>query len=365
LTSIAILCLTLSKRFNLIKIRTIGSSKLFLQSLLILFVLTFFAHFTVIQQFAQVSLTTKPTLKTITIPNCVQPPDDAIVDHATLSNSDIQKYGYPPRPPFTDKATQAQWVSFVKGANHRSCTLTETGITASSQPSIYNSKWAGWSQKMPNFPNNAWQYVFANWHAPAIAWDSVWPSASVDWVGLGGVNNQFLVQVGTLQNIDTFNNHIYGTFVENTGNIFGVPGYDSWHGTGAYWLYGIGSGDSISAVVVGNYMGIKDNTTNMYGSAQYGPGPAQNTFECMHERPLTDPWLYGSTQAPLTKTATVQFYNCEGQDDYGNWYQVGDNSFDYTPFGITSNGQPSGTLIANPSVTWYYGQFYVWWQASE
>lgn len=246
---------------------------------------------------------------TNTAATCPQPP--AGVDLSKLPASTLAYYGLPQQRP---NESHAAWVNVLAHARHRSCTMTyshtkyalHTGA-GSSRPNDDTSKnWGGYIA----FESSGWPINVAEsyWQVPGIPPSSP-DGDSATWVGVGGYNNNNLVQAGTEQEIGTilwWRTYTYRAWIEN----YGDPSNPY-----AVYVFNVRNTDNMNAYIQGNYMFIEDLTSNTYSGQSFGPSPDPSTAEYIEER---------AGGAPLADFQSVTMNSCSYESIVGSkwkfWY---------------------------------------------
>lgn len=299
---------------------------------------------------------------TVQIPNCIQPPNQSKVDHATLTDAQLQTYGLPTRAQF--KGDTPRFTALVRKLNNRACTDTvypnktlsdfasassqlakevaKTRTAQNEDPMIPATYWAGYLTYAPT--NDSWDGAEAFFNVADIL-SQTYRQTSADWTGIGGWQNINLVQSGIINEVNVLLQPEHYAVVDNVGNVVGSQNYNSTYGNGTNSLFNVNVGDAIYASDFNScngsdctgFMSVDDESTETYGELEYGPGGATNTFECIHER------TQGALEShELTKTTKVTYQQCDGQD-HNNLDQnggPGDNSYEY--FGLCMVSEDNG-----------------------
>jgi hypothetical protein len=300
----------------------------------------------------------------VTLPNCVQPPDELVVDHANFADAELTLYGLPLPEHFPGGRHNSTWITAVRAAKHRDCTLTQyangpsfgrmSALKAQNQGADYpQNYWVGWEQNETNY-----QFAYANWTVPQIT-TQAYAAIDAPWVGMGGNGNDLLIQAGEQDVMVAYPNFLYQQlWIQNVGNHNGNPGWDPGYTPGPYYGPYVNQGDSIFATV-GNGTGtglspasmyVEDQTTGGYESMNFGPGGFNQQYECIVERTSFNFLL---TFNPITFSDCMAFTSNNG----GQYITLGQNPGHWFRFVMKTGG----TLCADTGSTGTNGRFTVYW----
>lgn len=248
---------------------------------------------------------------------CSQPP--VTIDHATLSNADLDKYGL---PRYQSGMNKVAWQSTVRAMKHHVCsgTLTRysnslaTGTYSTHQQaptcSPYNLGSATWTGNITVNASTDGTCTQGNQYTEADAVFSVpcvKPGSPTgvesSWVGLGGVNNSNLVQAGSHSEIwyDIFGgtHYNYYAWTQNVATS-----------STETWLFGVNCNDRMQVFVYhSNETYLVDHTNGDYNTTTTGPAASYATAEWIVERPSSCN-IFGSNcnPQPLADFQSDTFY---------------------------------------------------------
>jgi hypothetical protein len=212
-----------------------------------------------------------------------------------------------------------------------------TGVRPAVVTSINSPNWAGYAVS-PDGSSPGVISVSATWTQPAVTCPTTNARASF-WVGLDGLNNSTVEQIGT-EAVCTTGATVYRMWWEMFPNISNI-------------IMTIRAGDSISASVgyspgADTYiLSINDNTQRRgFSTVQSCPSGAtcnHNSVEWIAEAPSV-----GGSQVPLANYGSATFTNCTFIDDTG----ATNTPNSRTPFLRTRIFQNDGTTaFASPGST--------------
>ena len=313
----------------------------------------------------------------VTVPNCVQWPDQSVVDHAKFTDAQLKLYGLPLPENFPGGRNSSFWIKLVRAAKYRECTLTTYAngpkfVPMSPRKTLNEGSlnqqdyWVGYEQNETNY-----QFAYAAWTQPSVTYYS-WTADDGPFVGMGGFGNNLLIQAGSYdaQDYDPVLG-LYkwqGLWFENYGNTNGTPGYDiNWKNTAYFGCKNsTNHGDSIVATVANGtgtgegpaYMYVEDEKSGCVMTETFGPGGNNQQFECIVER-TSDHYLndFSSSRIPYS--------DCQAwtSNNGGFYVNMGHNPGHWTPFQMIDPAA-NNTLCADRStstgssggftVSWYY-----------
>ncbi|MHB1627587.1 MAG: G1 family glutamic endopeptidase, partial [Bacilli bacterium] len=179
-------------------------------------------------------------------------------DPMTASNSDLAKYGLPPRP--TDQTKLAQWEKDYGTVKHW---IDPTFTHLNQKLDTLSPNGGGWSGLTYDNSSQPASRVVGWWVQPLSSAPSQdQPAYSASWIGLGGVNGNPLIQGGTESNVGTNNNYpaiweIAGTN-KATGGVLTVNGLNNVasdymycdisyaNGTANFYFHDLTNGNAVS-----------------------------------------------------------------------------------------------------------------------
>jgi hypothetical protein len=287
--------------------------------------------------------------KLVLSPNCYQPTAAIYSNPLSLTEAQIQKYGFPQRPVQADAASVADWEYQVEHSRRRFClgiptTMSTARITnlaaRTTRPIPRNEHgpeyhdWAGYYMSQNSSPG-PWQEESMAYTAPTITGISECPTTAVQqlgvWGGLGGVVDNYLAQAGMDDGVTSDSScdmAIHGTLiVDNTENVSGQSNYQSAYGSGIYVISGtiVDAGDSMQADTFYNAGGsgmpemyTADYSQTEYYSYEYGPEPSNSQFSCADEQ----------VNDAIIDYDSFDVTSCWGEAG-GTEYYPGDNHFAY------------------------------------
>lgn len=289
--------------------------------------------------------------------SCEQPPAQSAKDRTTYTAAEIQRYGLPPREPGESFDHWAQIVRSIGTKRYcdRQVTNLRTHLQATSDQHFTN--WAGNIADEPNIFNpETYSEIDMDFYVPCVTAGQDDAHASF-WVGLGGWNNNNLVQTGVdahrfyVANYGWASN--YHAWVENYGDtqnpgeneVFPVSCNDH------MWVRAGGSEGSNC-----NY--VADWTTGQYSDQCYGPGANQTSAEGIAERPSLN-----GTVTILANFGTVTFRGV-GITDNGSYKAMSAVNHDYSNMWSNDNSYTLATVgpIVNDPNDNPYDDYDVTWQ---
>lgn len=285
--------------------------------------------------------------------NCPQPPTN--IDHATLSDAELDKYQLPHYQPGKDKAA---WQARVRAMKHHICSGTSTNHQSAFASSLHSNNslaprmspscgaynigsdiWAGNETVNQTLNSNCTQhntYIEADavFYVPCIASGSP-TGAEASWVGLGGQYNNNLVQAGTEADVDYFLGVPLYTYYAWTENLAASN-------RNQIKLFNVNCGDRMQVYIYhSDETYIHDWTNGDYNDTTTGPVAATNSAEWIVERTTIN-----GTPQPLDNFQSETFYGMAttlGTNDYVSPVEV---DHGYTTMGGRVH---LGSLVYNTS----------------
>jgi hypothetical protein len=224
---------------------------------------------------------------------CPQPP--TTIDHATLSNADLDKYGLPRYQSGKDKGA---WQNTVRAMKHHVCSGTLTRYSNAFATSAQSTHQLAPTCNPYNLNSNIWtgniavnastdgsckqgnQYTEADavFYVPCVKPGSP-TGVESSWVGLGGWGNKNLVQAGSHSEIwyDIFGGTHYNYYAW-TQNLAAS--------STETWLFGVNCNDRMQVFVYhSNETYLVDHNSGNYNTTTTGPTASSATAEWIVERP--------------------------------------------------------------------------------
>jgi hypothetical protein len=185
--------------------------------------------------------------------------------------------------------------------------------------------------------NNTYVEADAVFYVPCIKSGS--PSGEESsWVGLGGWNDNNLVQAGTESDVSY--------------NIFGSPSYNyyAWTDNTAasnpnqIWLFSVNCGDRMQVFAGRNYTTIYDRTNGNYNNMQTSPLASTATAEWIVERTSSCNIFNQCSPSPLSDFQSDTFYGMGTTLSLGGYVSPADVDHDFS----NMNGRTRiGPLVSN------------------
>lgn len=269
---------------------------------------------------------------------CPQPP--TTIDHATLSTTDLDKYGLPRYQAGKDKNA---WKDRVRAMKHRVCggtPLQRTSSFASSthtaspamspscSPSdIGSDNWSGnitvnSSTDGTCTQNNQYTEADAVFYVPCIKSGTA-AGLESSWVGLGGDNNSNLVQAGTESDIAyAFGNAQYDYYAW-TENVAASNSQN--------WLFSVKCNDRMQVFVYNGETYIHDWNNGDYNTTTTSPNSSRATAEWVVER--TAVCFIGCSPQPLADFQSDTFYGMGTTALSKGYFSPHDLDHDYVTMG--------------------------------
>jgi len=253
------------------------------------------------------------------------PPKD--FNPLNASDSDLVKFGYPPRP--TDSSQLQQWKSFVLNRKITALSTIDTLNKRNSlnvntypvtPPSGYDTASDNWSGWLATSSYNEWDQVNGHFIAPTYHSTPCSPSDVSSWVGLGGDGNVGLIQDGVSME-SGYNPIPWYEWVgpNNTGVAEQeMPGVTVHQGDSmeAYVEPGSTSGSWIFGLV-----DFTTNTSNAVTVTNIGSYYNGTTAEFIDERPEVN-----NQYSALLNYSSDTWTSANVHDIYGYWNPVGNSA---------------------------------------
>jgi hypothetical protein len=266
----------------------------------------------------------------------------------TASDKQLSEYGFPTR-----KELGSKWYKVMRHVRSFAAPtrylVTDPNVSAPSA----NSDWANWSGYNVNSHN--YTQVTATWEEPSFVTNGCNGDMFVQWVGIGGINSDYLGQDGTSFNVPGFAAHqgfietIDGTGDPGSGmvvaNITSAAGdsfYAStlWNAANSYFNY---------------YM--EDYTTGATYSAHSRTVSAdQSTAEVISERPQVGGTITNPVYAQLSDFTIVYVTDATGYwgSSAEGFYQLSHNSDRMLGDGSEILATTDDSLSSNSNFQVYY-----------
>lgn len=277
--------------------------------------------------------------------SCPQP--DHHQDIRTLTPKERLDEGYPMpinkhgQVDFTNGKTDSRVDQIIhdKGVHFCSDTDVQTTFRSSIVGGESNNRiWSG------NYADGGQDYTYAQmfWNVSCMAWGS--NDYYFTWVGIGGVNNNNLVQTGVLGADSSAITHTYTAVIENVAasNPYAVS------------IFSVNCGDAMGAeIAAGNCMLVWDQTSGATsGWRCTGPNANSSTAECIVEAPT----INGSI-AYLSNYGTETLTGCQVEINAGSNQGINNVPHDY--FNMYDGTTPLSTTgpISNGdtyTMTWHH-----------
>jgi hypothetical protein len=197
-----------------------------------------------------------------------------------------------------------------------------------------------WSGNTAN--GGGYTFVQASWTQNCIAFGT--NDHYVTWVGIGGINNNNLVQTGSEGDNWNIVSHSYVAWVENTQNGYNVN------------VFNINCGDHMYAEVgAGNCMQVIDWTSGASsGWRCSGANANTSTAECIVEAPT-----FSGSIANLSNYGKQQFTGCDVEINGGS--NRGINAVPHEYFNMYNGGtllSSTGPITNNDTYTMTWHNYY-------
>ena len=131
--------------------------------------------------------------------SCEQAPPESVKDRASYTTEELLRYGLPLRQP---GESFKLWAEVVRSAGKRVCDRQVTNLRSHvfATSDQHFTQWAGNIADEPNIFNpDTYSEIDTEFHVPCVT-QGTSEAYAVFWVGLGGWNNNNLVQTGVEAN---------------------------------------------------------------------------------------------------------------------------------------------------------------------
>jgi hypothetical protein len=251
--------------------------------------------------------------------SCEQPPAQSVKDRATYSPQELARYGLPTRSanePFD------RWAAIVRGAKERICDRTASSrVTTPHLQNPSDQHFKIWDGNIADgAPFQSYTEIDMDYTVPCIANNTNDNGYMSAWVGLGGWNNNNLVQTGTAAQAVYIANygwsHVYKAWVENYGDPNNKYEND---------VFSVNCGDHMYVQVKnGNCMFVDRLSDGMNSYQCYGPAADSGSAEAITERPSIN-----NVPTSLANFGSVTFHGV-GVTHNGSYYAMNNLTHDYS-----------------------------------
>ena len=266
------------------------------------------------------------------------------------SDDVLAAYGLPPRP--TDKTALKTWKQDMKAYKHiyrPNKVYTKKNEKGSQLGTLYTPNWSGVAETVPSGSSAVYRHVYGDYTQPQNCCPNTTDNVNRQestWVGIGGINNQQLIQCGTAMQAQIYYYWYEYLSADSDTNMVGVNAGLIYPGDHIHVAVDFDGNTCFATFTLQN---VTRSTSAIVKTSAIGKCYNGATAEWIDERPTVN-----QSYCQLANFNTVNWSNCYMANNLtaaGSYYPMSQYNFELIQMeGNANDGANNGKILSYPTI---------------